>query len=239
MTELEQLIGYEFKNQKFLLRALLSKHKGNEVAVIFNEVLDADEVEELKQGYEVLEFLGDRVYNLLVAEVMVEKGFDEDTGTKIFNYLRSDEFLKEAGKFLLPFVIASESQKENCIPDVLEALLGAIYLDSGRNLNAVRKFFSKQILPFIELALETRAWEMNLSKNLLQEMAMKEKKPLPKYEVVEVSGPSHSPTFRVVCEYDGIREEGRGKSKKEAEIEASWKVLKKLRELTAYGDRDI
>ena len=232
MTGLENLIGYTFKDRRLLARALLSKNKAVSLTELRKHSLTPEEAEELREGYEELEFLGDRVLNLLIAEKLMERReLNLEEKAQAFNFLRSDEFLKEAGRFLKEFIIAHPSQKEDCIPDVLEALFGAVYLDGGMKVEKVRKIFEEFVMPFVNVVLQRKDYLLLHAKGKLHEYAMKNKLPPPEYEVLESSGDPQNPYFRIRCRFGELVAEGEGKTKKQAQAWASLEILRELGEV--------
>ena len=128
---------------------------------------------------------------------------------------------------LREFVNCTQSLKKNSLDSViantLEALIAAIYLDS--NLNQASKIVLKLWKSFLE--------NINLSsfdpKSKLQEWSLKNKKKLPTYEIMNRSGPDHSPTFTIKVILDkNFSSFAKGKSKQDAEIKAANKLLKKI-----------
>ena len=112
------------------------------------------------------------------------------------------------------------------LADALEALIGALYLDSG--FKAAQQFVLKIIEPQIQL-VEQNKHRYRDYKSLLQEYVQKKYRIIPKYVLVETSGPDHDRVFQVkVVIKDKEYEPALGKSKKEAEqaaAEAAWKAL--------------
>jgi ribonuclease-3 len=184
--------------------------------------------------YERLEFLGDRVLGLAIAGWLYELFPDEPEGqlSKRLNALVARDVCAEVGRELgvggrvrLGKQAREDgaSDSDNVIGDVVEALIGALYLDSG--LAAAEAFVR-------------RAWGERVStrdkapqhpKSALQEWAAaKEKKP-PAYRLAERSGPQHAPTFVVEVEIKGVGSAtAEGASKQEAETAAAAKLLEQL-----------
>jgi ribonuclease III len=186
-------------------------------------------------NYERLEFLGDRVLGLVIARWLYERFPDEPEGklSRRFNTLVARETCGEVGRRLgLPTVIRLGKQArgdganwgDNVIGDVVEALIGAIYLDSG--LDAAAALIRRLWEPVIE---EQGKAPMH-PKSGLQEYAAAHSLPNPAYEVVRKSGAHHAPRFTVRVSIEGLGEaEAKGASKHEAETRAAAALLEKLK----------
>jgi ribonuclease-3 len=188
-----------------------------------------------RQHYQRLEFLGDRVLGLIIAEWLEER-FPRDPEGQLSHRLTSlvsRTTCAEVGVAIeVPVVMRLGKQaredgaakSDNVVGDVVEALIAALYLDGG--LEAARAFIRK-------------AWESHLAqlteaprhpKSVLHELAEAKRRKNPIYEVVKASGPSHAPTFTVKVSIGSLGEaEGVGSSKQEAETAAAVALLEKLR----------
>ncbi len=186
-----------------------------------------------KNDYERLEFLGDAVLDLVMADYLYSNQKEkEGEMTKIrasyvcenalFEYsmnLGLNEYIKvghgeekEGGKF-----------KKAIVADIFEALIGAIYLDLG--YATARKTVLNIIVPYIENPDITFFSDY---KSALQEYVQTVQKSLT-YNLIKEEGPAHERVFTVEVEVDGITYGvGVGQSKKEAEQEAAKEALKKL-----------
>ena len=185
-------------------------------------------------NYERLEFLGDRVLGLVVASWLYERFPDEPEGklSRRFNTLVARETCGEIGRALgLPAVIRVGRQaredganwSDNVVGDVVEALIGAVYLDSGLELAEalVRRLWA----PLIE---GQRAAPKH-PKSALQELAAARDLPNPEYALVRRSGAHHAPRFTVRVSIPDLGEaEAEGSSKQEAETQAATALLEKL-----------
>jgi ribonuclease-3 len=187
-----------------------------------------------KQHYQRLEFLGDRVLGLVIAEWLEER-FPRDPEGQLSHRLTSlvsRSTCAEIGAAIgAPAVMRlgrqaredGATRSDNVVGDVVEALIAALYLDGG--LDSARAFIR-------------RAWEPHLAglteaprhpKSLLHELAEARKRKTPAYEVVRTSGPSHAPTFTVRVSLGSLGEaEGQGSSKQEAETAAAAALLEQL-----------
>ena len=185
--------------------------------------------------YERLEFLGDRVLGLAVARWLYELFPDEPEGqlSKRLNALVARDVCAEVARELgvgervrLGKQAREDgaSDSDNVIGDVVEALIGALYLDAG--LEAAEAFVR-------------RAWADRVSardkapqhpKSALQEWAAAQERKPPAYRLAERSGPQHAPTFVVEVEIRGVGSaSAEGASKQEAETAAAAKLLERLK----------
>jgi ribonuclease-3 len=186
---------------------------------------------------ERLEFLGDAILGLIAAEKLYREFPELPEGelTTIRASLVCRETLAKLASLLKlgEYLLLGQGEeasggrtRQSNMANALEALIGAIYLDRG--LAKTREFVLRQLEP----ALETiRAGKMTPNyKALLQEFIQGEKKSPPIYHLVESSGPDHDKQFtvEVLIESD-VLGQGRGKSKKAAEVEAARSAWRKLR----------
>ena len=215
---LEKKIQIKFKNKKLLEEALTHKSYAAESGGTFNERL---------------EFLGDSVFNAVVTHFLFARFPDEDEGklSKLKSQLVARPSLAAWGKELkVGFYLklsqsedhAGGRERESLLANVMEALIGAIFLDQGfekaRDF-VLQKFSRKRHI------VETD------HKSKLQEIIQKKYKIPPAYAILEESGPDHDKTFkmevRIKRKFLGS---GEGKSKKEAEQNAAKNALKHIRE---------
>lgn len=185
-------------------------------------------------NYERLEFLGDRVLGLVIASWLYERFPDEPEGklSRRFNTLVARETCGEIGRALgLPAVIRVGKQaredganwSDNVVGDVVEALIGAVYLDSG--LEFAEALVRRLWAPLIE---GQRAAPKH-PKSALQELAAARNLPNPEYALVRRSGAHHAPRFTVRVSIPDLGEaEAEGSSKQEAETQAATALLEKL-----------
>lgn len=186
-------------------------------------------------NYERLEFLGDRVLGLVIARWLYDRLPDEPEGklSRRFNTLVARETCGEIGRELgLPEVIKLGKQaredgaawSDNVVGDVVEALIGAVFLDSG--LEAAEAFIRRAWEPLIE----GQRLAPTHPKSALQELAAARNLPVPLYEVIGQSGADHSPRFTVRVTIPKLGEaEAEGSSKQEAETLAATALLQKLK----------
>ena len=187
-----------------------------------------------RDSYERLEFLGDRVLGLVIARWLYER-FDEPEGklSKRLNVLVARETCAEVGRKigLPPYIRLGRqarddraSDSDNVIGDVVEALLGALFLDAG--LEVAGGFIRKHWAPFLD---GQRLAPMH-PKSSLQELAAARNMGTPTYEMLSRFGPHHAPRFKVKVSLGRHGEaEAEGASKQEAETAAAATLLEKFK----------
>ena len=220
---LEERIGYHFRNRYLLECALTHSSFANEQKIRRYE------------DYERLEFLGDAVLEMISSDFLYRKYPDKKEGqlTKLRASLVCEPALAYCARDLGidHFIrlgrgeeLGGGRDKDSIISDVCEALIGAMYLDSG-NIEIPRAF----ILRFILSDLEGKLLFYD-SKSILQERCQKQGKEV-SYEILEESGPSHLPTYTAaVCVDAGRIATGSGRSKKAAEQDAAYRALLRMSE---------
>jgi ribonuclease-3 len=186
------------------------------------------------QDYERLEFLGDRVLGMVIANALYERYPDEPEGylSRRYNVLVARETCAENGREIgVPALVRlgkqarldSANQSDNVIGDVVEALIGALFVDGG--LDAARRF----ILQLWEADLAGQRKAPKHPKSALQELAAARECRAPLYEVVSRTGAHHHPKFTVRVSVPGLGEAtAEGTSKQEAETEAAEALLAQL-----------
>lgn len=216
--DLETRLGYKFKAQDLLQRALThSSFKGSAKASGDNERL---------------EFVGDRVLGLAIAELLQETFPKANEGelARRYNRLVRGETCAAIGRELGlgPFLILSDSEsssggrdKETILADALEAILGAVFLDSGfeKARTVVRRLWE----PLTEQ--HTRPATAD-PKSALQEWAQGKGLSLPNYVEIARTGPDHAPQFTTEVRIPGCAPaQGEGASKRAAEQAAANAML--------------
>lgn len=217
VARLEALIGYTFSDKERLDRALTH----------------SSALSSRGSNYERMEFLGDRVLGLCVAEHLFTTFRDAKEGElsvrlnqlvsantcasvademELYRFIRTGADVKKiTGKRML-----------NVRADVVESLIGALYLDGG--LDAARRF----ILKFWESRVQQRDGGRRDAKTELQEWAHAKFAVTPLYKVDERSGPDHDPRFTVTVEIPGVKpEQGVERSKRAAEQVAATRMLER------------
>ena len=213
--ELEKILKYNFKKNSLLEIALTHKS--------FDNILNNEK----------LEFLGDRVLGLVISEKLLVKFPNEKEGIidkKLSNLVNKKTCALISKKInLKKFILLGSSHKklerstEKISGDCLEAIVGAIYLDSG--LKSAEKF----ILNFWEEYLLKSTITLIDSKTKLQEFSLKQFKVLPKYVFFKKTGPQHRPLFKTEVHIPNSKKIiGIGSSKKNAQQNAAAKLLKIL-----------
>lgn len=184
-------------------------------------------------NYERLEFLGDRVLGLAVAQWLYDQ-FEAPEGTLALrlNAMVSRAMCAEVGRGIgLPRHLRISKQahadggrdSDNILGDVMEALLGAQFLDNG--FDAARDLVHHLWRP----ALESGEGKRKHPKSALQEWAAGNQRRPPEYEVVERSGPDHAARFTVRVKVHKVGEaQGTASSKQEAEKVAAAQFMEKF-----------
>ena len=181
---------------------------------------------------ERLEFLGDRVLGLLTARALYDYSKEpEGTLARRLNALvRKEMCAKVARRIGLGealFISPSEDRqggrtKTSILGDACEALIAAIYLDGG--MGAIQLFYDTHWMPEFEKVVSRSAKD---PKTQLQEHAMGKGHALPRYDVVERTGPDHQPVFIIEVSVDGVGSaRGSGSSKREAERIAAAQLMR-------------
>lgn len=207
----------KFKNKKFLDQALthpsFSSFK-NDCA------------------FERLEFLGDRVLGIVIAEELYRrhpsenegqlakkfsKLVNKDTCKAVFIALHITENLKANPKEL-------EVKTSHIFSDTCEAIIGALYLDQG--LEKTRLFILENWEPY----LSEKVIVDHDAKSRLQEWAQKKFKETPIYQHLQSTGSDHAPIFYVeVLLPNGVKKTGQGPTKKAAEKDAAFKIIQEFK----------
>lgn len=181
--------------------------------------------------FERLEFLGDRVLGLIVAQMVYERYPTEKEGdlAKRFAALVCREACLEVAHQMglsqhLKASLGETSPHSAILADAIEALIGAIYLDG--DLGAATTF----IMAYWPPLLEKDITPPKDAKTVLQELAQsKNLGVVPIYEVLDHSGPAHTPTFTVHVTVEGLGEAtGTGTSKRQAEQMAAKILLEEI-----------
>jgi len=185
---------------------------------------------------ERMEFLGDSVLGLVVNEALYEKYAKRQEGrlTKIKSLLVSETVLSKRAEELHfgRYIHLSDNERlsgggkrSSILADAFEAVIAAIYLDSG--LEAAQEFIEDHILSDMERLLNVE--EYKNYKSMIQEHAQKKMGARPRYRVVSATGPEHERKFYVELKLEGRSlGRGEGKNKKEAEQMAARNALSKL-----------
>ncbi|GAB4317452.1 MAG: ribonuclease III [Candidatus Zixiibacteriota bacterium] len=218
-----EIFGYRFNNPNLLTEALTHRSYAN----THNSDLT----------YERLEFLGDSVLGMVIARFLFNKhrGFSEGELTKAKSALVNIKALtqvarrEQLGRYIL---LSPEEERAggrnrpSILSDVLEAVIGAVYLDGG--IDAATQLIDRVLISHFA-DVDTRLLSANHKGDLL-EMLQGEGQGSPRYEVISEDGPDHEKTFTVAVHTNG-REVGRGvgSNKKDAEQAAAREALRLLK----------
>lgn len=188
-----------------------------------------------RHGYERLEFLGDRVLGLVVADLLWHRFANEPEGllTRRIAALVRRETLARVAKTigLGPYLVLSPAEaaagaaaNPGILADALEAVIAAVYLDGG--FAAAEAFVRRSWAPLIEEMLDNPPAD---PKTALQEWAQGRGLPLPAYRLVATNGPDHALRFTVSAEVKGSAPAvATASSKRLAETEAASLLLDRL-----------
>jgi len=214
LADLEARLAYQFDDRK-LLEAALSHASAPEAA----------------STYERLEFLGDRVLGLLVADFLMRRHPDENEGhlARRLAFLVDRNSLAEiAGQMNMGAYLRLSTGEEmagirrnaTVLVDVMEAVIGAVYRDGG--LEAARPIVERLWLPLADREVKP---PMDV-KTALQELVQSKGGGLPCYREISRSGPDHQPVFIVEVTVEGTAPaRGQGASKRAAERAAAEALL--------------
>lgn len=216
---LEERIGYRFNDQRQLQLALTHRSHG-------------------ATNNERLEFLGDSILNFVIGEFLFNKFPEAREGqmSRLRSQLVKGETLAElAQEFALgECLILGEGElksggrsRDSILADSVEAIIGAIYLESGIQIVTERilTWYGERLAA---ISLEITAKD---AKSRLQEYLQSQQQPLPEYRVVEVGGEGHAQVFTIECHVTLSKLPTRAiaSSRREAEKKAASAMLQKLK----------
>lgn len=222
LEELQNTIGYSFKDSSILKNAVIHSSFVNEHKLKRNDC------------NERLEFLGDAVLELVSSEFLYKEYRDMPEGelTKLRASLVCEPALAfdARGFGLQEHLLMGKGEeqtggreRDSIVSDACEALIGAIFLDGG--FEAAKAF----ILKFVLNDAENKKLFYD-SKSVLQEMTQKIYEKAPEYCIVDENGPAHAKVFKARVSINGdILGEGTGRTKKHAEQQASYQAIIKLK----------
>jgi len=220
MKKLMQKIGYQFQSPALLEMALTHRSASS-------------------NNNERIEFLGDAVLSFVMATQLFHQHPHADEGelSRLRANLVNETVLAEmATEFALGDHIhlgsgelkSGGARRKSILADALEALIGAIYLDSDITI------CQHVILKWFEVRLKNPEAMINLKdpKSLLQEHLQAKKMPLPDYQLVSMTGDAHAQHFHVSCQVAGLKHktEGVGSTRRGAEQMAAQEYFKWLLE---------
>ncbi|WP_421931609.1 ribonuclease III [Phenylobacterium sp.] len=220
VSELEARIGHVFKDRDLLERALTHASVGDGATKVRHN--------------ERLEFLGDRVLNLLAAEALMALNTEAREGemsrlmAALVNYHACAEVARSVGLPDALRLAASATkigarENDTVLGDACEALIAALYVDGG--MDAARTFFQTFWADQFATLDEPRNKD---PKTRLQEWAQAQGLALPAYSLVSRTGPDHAPVFTVQVAIAGYESQAaEGRSKQEAEKAAAQVMLLK------------
>ena len=242
LTTIEQTIGYQFKDKQLISQAFTRSSYHYEHPE--------------EQSNEVMEFVGDSVLSLLVVDNLLDRYTGKD-GSGLYSCLNEGDFssirsfmvnksflAKKMRKLdlhhFLRMSIGDEKQgNENSISvleDLFESIVGAIYLDVGRNLNKTKKI----VLPLLEIESELDEYDGKIKisyKNLVQEWCDKYGYSKPVYNTYQTQDGFVSTCY---VREQNVKEEGWGNNRKEAEKAAAEIVYLKLEDIeSSFASVDI
>jgi ribonuclease-3 len=238
--ELEAALGYRFANPELLLRALTHRSLANE------RIVEGTEDDGTAGDNERLEFLGDAVLGLVVAEAMflLYPDWKEGELTRVRALLVSRHHMAEVaasldvGRHLRLSRGEDRSglrRKNTVLANAMEAVIGAIFLDGG--LEAVRVFVRRHVMGEAaeQLARDLRSGAaLGNYKSALQERLQAIGAGAPVYKIKSESGPDHRKRFLVEVRLKADGEPGKslarglGSTKKDAEQDAARRALARL-----------
>lgn len=218
LLKLSQRIGYTFRDENLITLALTHRSKSG-------------------VNNERLEFLGDSILNFVIADALFEKFSDAKEGklsrlrARMVKGVTLAAIAKDfdLGEFLLlgsGELKSGGHRRESILADVVEAIIGAIYLDAGLEVTRER------ILSWYQARLDALSLEDPIKdpKTRLQEHQQGEHLGLPKYDVIDVNGPGNEQVFTVTCQIPQLDEKvkANGSSRRTAEQAAARVLLVKL-----------
>ena len=220
LSNLESIIGYEFKNRSLLKTAMTHRSYAAE--------------RKLQTDNQRLEFLGDAVIEIIVTEYLFNLYTEKQEGelTALRSALVQKNTLARLARtiHLQDFIFLGKGEIEaggntraSTLCDAFEAVIGAVYLDS--DLNIVRALLLSvltNVFPQPNSLLE----ELN-PKGLLQEITQKKWSLKPEYKIREATGPQHDIIYVIDAYIDGkLYGTGKGKNRKSAESAAAKGTLR-------------
>jgi ribonuclease-3 len=225
LRALETRLGYQFDHIEWLDRALTHKSFIHQTTT------------PIKESNEVLEFLGDAVLNLVVSRLLFETFPEAHEGVLSMRrahlvkrsslaYLSKEIRLEDHLLLGKSELIDGGRKKSSILANTYEALIGAIYMDSG--FDRTLEVLQHHLGPYLQA--EIPSLPFNDYKSLLQEKAQRTQGRSPKYQVLQEEGPDHDKRFQASVSIGGeVKGIGWGKSKKEAQQEAAKNALEELK----------
>ena len=222
-SSLEDKIGYKFKNKKLLQTALTHRSYLNEAPAG-------------AKSNERLEFLGDAILSFLTAVRLFET-FKKETEGELTDFrsaiVKTSNLAKLAKKLDLGnYILLSKGEREaggavnpSILADTLEALIGAIFQESG--IDKVSSFLEKLLLKDLEKLASQAPFDDY--KGMLQRLVQAKYHNTPRYQVISEIGPDHKKVFKIgVVFNENLTAVAAGYSKQEAEQKAAKRSLAKV-----------
>ena len=229
LRELEERLGYQFKDIGWLDKALTHKSFVHQSNAVQHQGLD-------KAANEVLEFLGDAVLSLAVSHLLFHQFPDAHEGTlsQKRSHLVKQASLSSISRELQleHYLLLGKSElldggrkKSSILANTYEAVLGAVYMDTG--FDCALKVVQGHLDTYFPSG--TTSLHSDDYKSILQELTQRTLGTSPDYQVLEEFGPDHDKRFRVsLTVAEKVKVVGWGKSKKKAEQEAAQKALEEI-----------
>ena len=225
LSALEKALGHKFATLELLERALTHRSWANEHAS--RDGVPADE-------NETMEFVGDSVVGLVVAEELFRRNPDESEGGLSLmkhSLVRTEALAAAAEKIDLGDFVRLSSGEEKIggrknpaiLADTFEAVVAAIFLDAG--YEAARAFLKRELDGAIGNATPKTSLDY---KTLLQETLQANKMAAPAYHLVRTEGQPHDRTFYVEAVWENGKTSGHGRSIKAAEMMAASNAVEML-----------
>lgn len=233
-NHLEQILSIKINNLALFKQALIHRS----VIPLLQKKIEGTHNFQLLCN-ERLEFIGDSIYNFIISDYLFKNHPLKDEGqlssfrAKLVNRAIMGEIAKEMG--LGNFLQVSNNTRKmmelgnlNVLSNLLEAIIGAIYTDSG--FNTTRKFILTKLIP---LLVQKHPYETHNYKSELMEFLQSQGIEFPTYKILSESGPDHLKTFLVGAYVDGkLMGTASANTKKEAEQSAAKKVLELYRKIS-------
>lgn len=219
----EERLGHVFENKDLIALAFVHRSFVNEHR------------KEVRAHNERLEFLGDSILGLIVADFLYHRLPNEPEGrlsqirSSIVEAKSCAYFLQKMG--LQEFILLGRGEamsegkaKVSILADTFEAVLGAIFLDGG--LELAKEFITAHFTKDMEAMLDAPSRNYKAD---FQDYAQKQFQMAPTYQVLKETGPDHAKTFHVAAFIDDKEMgHGVGESKKQAEQQAAFDALSKI-----------
>jgi len=224
-NQLEDALGYHFSDQNLLTEALT--HRGS-----LGISAKGKSGKSSSPANERLEFLGDRVLGLVIADKLLASYPEENEGAlamRLAALVSAPTLASVAEDFnLAPYIKLAAGQQADAtesaiLADACEAVIGAMFLDGGLEVASI--FITARWEPLMRAEIVPP----KDPKTSLQEWSQGHRLPLPTYKLVSESGPAHAPAFTISVMVDGFAaREGQGRTKRFAEQAAATALLETL-----------